>query len=154
MTLRYELITWDDRFKLDVPIIDDQHKQLVVITNSLHMACLECRDTASRLFILTARDVANYVRYHFSTEERLMTALEYPAIHAHKKQHESFVFEILTRVKQFEEGKKFVPNQFVYYLKDWILSHIALTDKEFADFFINLKQSGKLDKYKAMLSIV
>jgi hemerythrin len=47
-------------------------------------------------------------------------------------------------VQSFQEGRKFVPNNFVRFLKDWILSHIAIEDTQYARYILNLKKQGRL----------
>jgi hemerythrin len=54
------------------------------------------------------------------------------------------VRDILEAVKGYNEGKKFVPNQFVRTLRDWILSHIAHYDKLYASFIVTQKKNGLL----------
>jgi hemerythrin len=41
-------------------------------------------------------------------------------------------------------GKMFVPNTFVRFLKDWILTHIAVSDKKYSTYIFDLKKQGKL----------
>jgi hemerythrin len=50
------------------------------------------------------------------------------------------VIKVLQDVRDFENGKKFVPNLFVRYLKDWILAHIAVEDKKYAEHILALKR--------------
>jgi len=57
------------------------------------------------------------------------------------------VRQILESVKEYNEGKKLVPNQFVRTLRDWILSHIAHYDKLYASYIAGqLKNGGLNDK--------
>jgi hemerythrin len=39
-----------------------------------------------------------------------------------------------------------VPLAFVKYLQDWVLTHIAKSDKKYGLFFDQLKKSGRLDE--------
>jgi hemerythrin len=47
----------------------------------------------------------------------------------------------------FENGKHFVPNMFVRFLRDWIVHHIAITDTKYADYIRNIKKQGSLQSY-------
>jgi hemerythrin len=87
----------------------------------------------------------DYVKHHFSAEEKILENIQYPHSAEHKKQHEDFIRTMVEDVKKFQEGKKFVPNNFVRFLKNWILSHIAIADTQYAAYIMDLKKQGKLD---------
>jgi hemerythrin len=70
--------------------------------------------------------------------------IKYPDYHVHKKEHEELVFKILEAVKEYEDGKKYVPNSFVHTLKDWICSHIAVYDQLYAAYVHEQKRKGLL----------
>ena len=74
----------------------------------------------------------------------MLERIRYPELGRHKKQHESFVRKLLDDVKEYGEGRKFVPNNFVRFLRDWILSHIAVEDTKYARYLTDLKRSGRL----------
>ncbi|MDR2795233.1 MAG: hemerythrin family protein, partial [Spirochaetaceae bacterium] len=99
---------------------------------------------AKARFKSTIGAMVNYVSEHFSAEERLLQRIKYPAYAEHKREHDSFVKKVLEQVKDFSEGKSFVPNNFVRYLKDWILSHIAMSDKLYSEYIFKLKKEGRL----------
>jgi hemerythrin len=137
-------VVWDDRYSVGIPLIDDQHKRLIELTNDLYDACREGTEVAATHFKEAVRGTVDYVKYHFAAEEKLLENAKYPNFAAHKKEHESFVIKVLEDVKNFEEGKKFVPNVFVRYLRDWILAHIAVEDKKYADYILAMKKRGVL----------
>jgi hemerythrin len=138
------LVEWDEKYSVGIPLIDDQHKELIRLTNELYQGCLGGDEKARTFFIITIRKVLDYVKYHFSAEEKLMKNAKYPLLEEHKKQHESFVLQLVTDVKSYHDGRKFVPNAFVRYLRDWILSHIAMMDTQYAKYILDLKKRGQL----------
>ena len=146
MKAKNVFVEWEERFNLGIPALDWQHQKLVQLTNDLHLACLQNPETAYSYFIETAHKMVTYVRYHFSTEEKLMLLLEFPEYPNHKKQHESFIKEVLNQNKKFIQKNHLVPNRFVHYLKEWILSHIAVYDKAMAAFFLSTKYHEKLER--------
>ncbi|MDR2071096.1 MAG: bacteriohemerythrin [Treponema sp.] len=139
------LIEWDARYSMNIQFIDDQHKELLNLTNTLYKGCLVGDETARSYFMETIRGTVDYVKYHFSAEEKMLDNIRYPEFANHKKEHESFVKKILEDVEKFQGGKKFVPNEFVRYLKDWILTHIAIEDKKYSDYILDLKKKGLLN---------
>jgi hemerythrin len=137
-----DLIQWSDRYRIGIPLIDEQHKKLIDMTNTLYTGCLAGDETAKAYFLKAIHGAVDYVRFHFSTEEKLLERINYPGIAAHKKEHENFVKEILQQVQAFQAGKKFVPNIFVRYLRDWVLTHIAVSDKLYAAHLMDMKKQG------------
>ena len=140
------IISWENRLSIHIPLIDSQHKLLIAMTNKLHEACKEGDESAKEQFMKTVSEVVAYVSYHFSTEEQIMEKTEYPGFQIHKKHHIEFVHQVLQNVGSFREGKKYVPNQFVRFLRDWILSHVAFMDSKLGQFIVNLQKMGQLGK--------
>ncbi|MDR2102840.1 MAG: bacteriohemerythrin [Treponema sp.] len=136
------LVEWDDRYAIGIPLIDEQHKKLVDMTNDLYKGCLKGDAEARDYFMKAVHGTVDYVKYHFAAEEKILENIKYPDIVEHKREHEGFVKKLFEDVKSFEEGKKFVPNLFVRYLKDWILAHIAVEDKKYAEYIFSLKKQG------------
>jgi hemerythrin len=138
------IVEWDDRYLIGIPLIDEQHKELIRSNNTLYESCLQGDEAARENFKLTIQGTVDYVKFHFGAEEQILKNVNYPEFAAHKRRHENFVKQVLEEVKNFEEGKKFVPNLFVRFLRDWILTHIAMEDRKYAEYIINLKKNGVL----------
>jgi hemerythrin len=139
------VVAWDEKYAVGIELIDNQHKELFSLTNELFRACLSREETLKTVFKETMGRMVEYVRFHFSAEQELMQRIKYPDYLEHKKQHDAMVRDILEAVKGYNEGKKFVPNQFVRTLRDWILSHIAHYDKLYASFIVTQKKNGLLN---------
>jgi hemerythrin len=138
------LVEWNTKYSVGIKLIDEQHKKLIEMTNTLYKGCLGGEEAARTYFMETIQEAVDYVKYHFSTEEKLMAKVNYPSLADHRKQHESFVLKILMDVKNFRDGQKFVPILFVRFLNDWVLSHIAVMDKQYAKYILQLKKEGSL----------
>ena len=146
MNLKHGIIDWDNRLKLGIQVIDNQHEKLIELTNYLHYACLAGTKTANNIFIEAAHQAVKYVRYHFTTEEKLMILTGYPKYAFHKKEHDNFTKEVLTLAQKFNTNSHLIPNRFVHFLKDWVLSHIALCDKETVEYILTTNYQEKLDQ--------
>lgn len=132
------IVEWDNKYSVGVPLIDKQHKELVSITNELFVACVDSSGSGlDSTFQSAVKRAVDYVRTHFKDEEGLQKQSAYPHFTEHKAEHEKFVKELLKFVKAYESGQKFVPNNFVRYLRDWLLEHIAINDRKFAQYYIS-----------------
>jgi hemerythrin len=143
------LVEWDNKYSVGIPLIDQQHKELIRITNVLYEGVLK-GDEASRAYFKDAvHGVVDYTKYHFSAEEKIMENIGFPGLTDHKKEHETFVKKLIADVQLFESGKQFISNVFVKFLRDWVLLHIAISDKKYGKYLIDLKKQGIL---KAMVA--
>lgn len=133
------LIDWDERYSVGIPLIDEQHRGLVQMANELYEGCTQGEEAARAYFSSVIKKAVAYVKEHFATEERMLQEAGYPDFQVHKKQHEEFIRTILEQVKAFQEGRKFVPNHFARYLRDWTLEHIAVSDRAYKDFMAGRK---------------
>lgn len=141
--MNHDIIQWKDTYSVGIKAIDDQHKGLINMTNDLFLSCLKGDEAARTFFKKVIHNAVEYIKVHFDTEEKIMRKIKYPEFAAHKKEHENFVAEVLLRVKDFEEGRKFVPNVFARFLKEWVLGHIAMSDKKYAHFIWSIRQQER-----------
>jgi hemerythrin len=137
-------IQWEERYAVGIAIIDEQHKQLFGLTNALYEFCREGEISARENFKAVLRTAVDYINFHFTMEERIMERVNYPESAEHKRDHLRFVKKVLEESKLFEEGKSFVPHAFVRFLRDWILTHIAVSDKLVVDYILRIKRTGDL----------
>jgi hemerythrin len=137
-------VTWADNYSVRIPLIDEQHKELIKLTNELYDACLQGYDAAQQHFMDVIHKAVDYIKFHFSAEEKLMKSVNYPEFAAHKRQHESFVQKVMEDSQKFGSGKA-VPYVFVNFLRQWVLTHIAVSDKAYSDYILRLKKAGSLN---------
>jgi hemerythrin len=139
-----DIIAWSEKYATGIELIDSQHKELVGLTNQLYHACLSGSTVANTAFKDAMSRMVEYVHFHLGAEQQLLERVNYPDYATHKKQHDDLVMNILEAAREFNEGKKFVPNQFVRSLKDWIFGHIAVYDKSYAAYIEEQKKKGLL----------
>ena len=144
--LEKKVVQWQNSYSVGIKLIDEQHMELIKLTNKLFNNCLAGRDRSRATFLSTIHDSVDYVGYHFSTEEKVMESVNYPDYAAHKKEHLNFVREVFAKVEEFKSGKVLAPLTFVYFLRDWVLHHIAVNDKKMGDYLIALQKNGDLQK--------
>lgn len=126
-------IAWDSKFDLGIPVIDNQHKKLVNLCNNLYEALMKNKaegiPTWQSSLTDTLRECVDYVKTHFHDEEVIMQAAGYVNYASHKRAHEDFIYKILETTREFDKATFTTAFQFVRFLYDWILRHIAHEDK-------------------------
>jgi hemerythrin len=142
----HAVVEWNDSYSVGVELIDNQHKELIMMTNELFAGCEKGGTAAEIYFMKTIQGAVRYVKTHFATEEIILERFKYPDFLVHKKEHENFVAKVLEEVRDFESLRNFVPMDFARYLQDWVLTHIALSDKKYGVFFDDLRKKGALDE--------
>ncbi len=125
-------IQWSKTFEIGIPAIDAEHKQLVALCNDLHKQIMQGGkdgDSWSAPLVKALHVCTEYVQTHFHHEEILMKACHYEGYEKHKKEHELFTKKVLETAENFDSASITSALQFVKFLYDWILSHIAHEDK-------------------------
>ena len=136
-------ITWNDNYVVGIKLIDDQHKELINMTNELFEACTTGTEQANASFRNTIRLMVNHTKEVFAHEEDLFALTTYPDMAIHKAQHREFMKNILEHQKKFQAGVRYVPNSLVRFLTEWISSHIVINDKNFGIYYVE-----KIDEMK------
>lgn len=142
-----ELVTWSSKFSVGVKLIDDQHKGLLDLVNDMFNHVTGDDDTERAYFNQVIQQAVGYVKVHFYTEEKIMLGTNFHGYPEHKKAHDSFILTVVDHIKSFESGKRMILSEFTKFLKDWILTHIAVMDKQYFEYFKEIatrKADGKL----------
>jgi hemerythrin len=123
-----QFIDWEKVPRVGVPIIDYEHKQLVVLINKLHHSVTSGVVSKSELLQIML-DLFDYTVYHFNAEDKLMAEVGYPHRENHGKKHDNLQGEILDFASSFFEYEVDVREDLLEVLKTWLVEHIIKSDK-------------------------
>ncbi len=126
------LLEWSDALSVGFEEMDEDHKKLVEMVNTLNDAV----DRGERGEVIEdiLEELASYTQWHFRHEERLMQEFEYEGLFEHKKEHEDLTAQAVELIEKFQKGDVAVPGMLLPFLKDWLTNHILGTDKKTGAF--------------------
>ena len=133
-------VVFDDKYKLEIPIIDYEHEKLFTIINDI-IAASKDNDPNNLLYEINIAELIKYADFHFRSEEDLMIEAKYEGYADHKKAHDAFREKIQQFQREFNE-KKLDVEKLIDYLVSWLTTHIMVVDKKYED---TLKDAG-IDK--------
>lgn len=127
------IMKWSEELSVGIGEIDNQHKRLIELINSLHDAMLAKQGKQAISGILD--ELAAYTVYHFQNEEKYMEKFGYPGYQVHKHEHEGFVLKVGSFQKDYNDGKLGLSIEIMNFLRDWVSNHIKGTDKKYSKTF-------------------
>jgi len=147
------LVTWSATYSVGIKLIDDQHKELFKLVNDMYNHVNNDDEEEERAYFQgVIRQVVGYVKTQFATEEIIMKKTKFQGYVEHKKVHDSFILSVLDIIKKFDEGKRVPLMSLTHFIKDWILTHIAIMDKHYFKHLVKAasrKPHGKLSVTQA-----
>lgn len=126
--LRRRLVDWDpERLSVYVRGVDRQHQFLVANLNILYLGLVAGSGQDATEEVL--RNLEEYTRFHFRSEERLMDKFNYPQEHAekHVREHRSFVDKVSGFVEAYGRGEAALTLDVLRFLAGWLQGHISGT---------------------------
>ncbi len=125
------IIKWTSRLETGITIIDKQHQELVGFINELYTYFYHKIFDHRILDVITR--MYNYAALHFSTEEKMFAHTNYIYTAEHKKEHNSFVLKAKSLKEDFENKTGNLTFALINFLKDWLNSHILVSDMKYVD---------------------
>ncbi len=125
----FEKIEWKESYNIDVPTIDSQHQQLVLIANQLYDLAHEDTESYKRGIDAALKKLVDYTDYHLKFEEDFLRAKGYPQVDFHKMQHDQFISQINGQMKKLTDPQQQDGLVLYDYLLKWLLNHIAKSDR-------------------------
>jgi hemerythrin len=126
-----DLIVWSNSLLCGIKIIDDQHKGLVALINNLFKHVTGDPEQEHIYFSNVVQELVKYVKIHFATEEKIMRAVKFAGYAQHKREHDFFIFTVMEKVSDYNLKKNINLFTITKFLKEWVLSHIAIIDKQY-----------------------
>lgn len=123
---------WNDSYSVGNSTIDEQHKKLIGIINKLYTSFMEKKQNEEISEVM--KELADYTRYHFSTEEQLFRSKKYPFAAEHEKEHEQFVDELYQLKIKFDNSPSVLTLKVMTFLQKWLKDHILVKDKKYAPY--------------------
>lgn len=128
---------WQNEFSVGIDLIDEQHRWLVDVTNTLHQEMNSA--TLNRPLVGDILDgLMSYTVNHFIVEEELFERHAYPDRVAHKAMHDHLTKVVMGILTDFEREME-VQEAVLELLKNWLTHHILKEDHAYIPFF---KQVG------------
>jgi hemerythrin len=132
---------WSNSYSVGINLLDEQHRELLSMIDSFCIGCFQRDEKSARKFFdQSVYNMVNYIKHHFSTEEKLLAFIDYPELVGHKQQHSEFLNNLTTEVRSFKPGETAPFRPWVQYLKDWLFTHITISDKKYGVFLQDLKK--------------
>jgi hemerythrin-like metal-binding protein len=126
MGTEMDFAAWDDSLSTDHAEIDNDHKKLIEMINTLSKSIgLRNRDAILNHSLL---ELQRYTVDHFSREESLLSARGYPELYRHKTEHKYFLLKINEFMHAYKSGRTGLTQELVDFLKKWLYSHIHNSD--------------------------
>jgi hemerythrin len=123
---------WVPEYSVGVKELDNQHQTMVGILNRLHEAMKVGKASDELLGVIT--EMVNYTKFHFTSEEKILTAAGYPAFAKQKAEHEAFVKKVLDFQSRYNTGKLTLSIEVISFLKEWWSGHILGEDKKYSAY--------------------
>lgn len=122
---------WSEAYRLDLPEIDAQRRELVGIMNRLWRALVLRAGRQESLGLVA--NLEAYCIAHFCAEETIMRVLGYPELECHKHAHARFAARIAAEKPDILAGAE-LSLDLLHFLQAWLTEHILIADQHYADF--------------------
>jgi|SRR5450631_568252 hemerythrin len=122
------LLTWSNENSVGIQAMDEEHRELFDTINELHDAVLSAEEEREQTGLLLRRLVES-ARNHFSSEESIIAATNYPELSEHSQQHQSLIEEVEELAARFEQDGLVLNDRSLNFLHYWFNDHLQNDDR-------------------------
>ena len=133
--------TWKPEFEIGHPLIDEQHKQMLLLGEAMVDPLLnsaEHRPAAAQLQALI-----DFTVEHFAFEEDLMLSAGYPEAEEHAKFHASLLAELETYCSRLQRGQHKNAPGLISFIWDWLSLHVDGQDRKLVNWLRTRESEGR-----------
>ena len=135
-------VPWDNRYRLGIDNIDDQHEKLFELVNRL----FELEETSNYKEALRTilYEFSDYMKTHFSDEEEYMSEIGFPKLEEHKKLHQDII-ESLTQIISTPAKLSIIKSKMKIVSKRALIDHIMHEDTKIKIFLAEKEEDDIFD---------
>jgi hemerythrin-like metal-binding protein len=119
-------------YSVQNPVLDDHHKNLLKLFNDAYDLIISNAPVENTIKLLSELKV--YSIFHFSEEEKLMRAANYPNLDEHIIEHKKFIEDVTKFKDAISEQTAELNEEIFLFLSDWLIHHIQKTDRKYIEF--------------------
>lgn len=149
-----EVFPWNSNFETGIPVIDEQHQQLVHLLNVLAAHLAQKSEPVVLEEVFAA--LADYAVYHFKTEETIWNEYFYGDewLITHEHTHEKFLTRVQAlRVQGKTKSLDEMVDETIKFLTHWLAFHILDNDMRMAKAIHAIKAGLQLEEAKEQSTI-
>ena len=124
-------------YLLDVPELDNQHKELAKRLNNAIKHCTGKKNDEKKFYFENMRKSIEFMREHFETEEKILSRTKYEKTAKHKSEHKKILDEIIKMNDDIEKNKAELNLYYVTaFVRETVMKHIKTYDIVAKKYFI------------------
>ncbi len=133
--LRPLFIQWDEKHNIGIPLLDEQHRGITSIINSLYYM-MNLGADSNNMCLSILHTIKEYSHIHFTAEEGFLESSGYPDLAAHKELHGKLIAEMerMGRAAERHDFTAFEARPLLDFLKNWWIKHINEEDRLYMSY--------------------
>ena len=120
-------IEWEEKYSVGNKEIDDQHKKLFNLANTIELAE---KSHVTKIIM----GLYKYTMRHFTAEEKMMEKSGYPYLSEHKKLHDNLITKLNDISERADMGRDIDMEKLKVFVFEWLTDHILKQDKDYMDY--------------------
>jgi hemerythrin-like metal-binding protein len=125
-------IIWTDDFSVGVNSIDEQHKKIIELINTL--INLKNESVESQKIYNVLQEMMLYAQKHLDYEESMLEEHGYPNLMQHASVHVKYIKRVSELSFAIMAQDNQAPEKLLLFLQDWWVHHILYDDMQYRSF--------------------
>lgn len=126
-----ENYTWNKSYQLDIPMIDKQHMRFFKLFDMLLTLNKDIENYNQ--FFDVIKELDEYTKLHFNSEEALMRKAKSPDYDFHISQHEIFTKKVEDFKLAYSYKNSLILDQMIVFMRKWFIMHISDVDRNYVE---------------------
>lgn len=129
LDLKLDTLQWSESHLCGHPRIDAEHRQLFALANRL-LEKMRTRETQPEGFKIALGELLDATSQHFAFEEKVLSALDFKELDAHRAEHQRLLTRALTLANESQNSPD--NHDFLnFILQEMVVGHMNHTDRRY-----------------------